>query len=747
LLNEIKYPITNKGEIFKEGKMKKYNSLFYNLIYILRASGLLIVFSFSNLLQAQNDSWISQTITPISFYNYYYASADECCAFVCDNKASIYFFDIKSSQWTEYQIPNNEQPNLLTASDDVLLAVCDSSIIGYSSITQQINFRRFEGNPVNFNYYGQFQSYACYGKFAAFLTDENLYVFDAEIGSWQVRNYSLPPNFYPNGQLYIKDDYLLVIFNNSVYAHPINIVYNLLQHDFYYISESVYILEPMDHGFAGRYGAGFENYYIGGYSVYTNNFISSNITNQGDIQDGGPYRNSKVIGECTTYCIQFLKGGSPPNTLTNLYAYDTKNGNWINWNMYGESNPSPPLFGGKLSVSWWPSDDIFACVVFDGINNNFFTLYPYLVWNYNDFHCGGKLLIGLDSLKLWGYDISNQSQSSIITPFYNRSNFAVAENFISFCGFSYFQDIMDVYFYNGYNNSWKIVQTWKATSDYCKVSKNVYNLTVVNPGYTESQITFYSPILDSVVQLTQSGQLNNTVANNFLSYSAFQSKSYFFDARNARVDEFNFNFSYPGLTDTAAFFLDQSANTLYGYSSISKSWTNFQPAQIINQREIKKYIGIAASVGQSKVYAYNSFKDRFTEFTPTGSTKTLSVGGKTALLIRNDIIYAYDPEVITGIVETDERLINYQLFQNYPNPFNPSTVISYYLPISSNVTLKVYDILGNEVATLVDEYKLAGKYEVEFKSTVGCRQLASGIYFYQLRSGSFVQMKKMILLK
>ncbi len=75
-------------------------------------------------------------------------SADECCAFVCDNKASIYYFDIKANQWTEYQIPNGEKPNLLAASDDVFLAVGDSSIIGYSSILQQVNFRRFEGNPV-----------------------------------------------------------------------------------------------------------------------------------------------------------------------------------------------------------------------------------------------------------------------------------------------------------------------------------------------------------------------------------------------------------------------------------------------------------------------------------------------------------------------------------------------------------------------------------------------------------------------
>jgi hypothetical protein len=724
--------------------MKIYKKLFRYLFNMQNTEIFLTVFFLSAILSAQNDSWISQSITPISSYNYYYASADECCAFVCDNKTSIYYFDIKSSQWTEYQIPNNEKPNQLGGADDVFIAIGDSSIIGYSSILQQINFRRFEGNPVNFYYNGQLQSYACYGKFATFLTDENLYVFDAEVGSWQVRNYSLPPNFSPNGQLYIKDDYLLVIFNNSVNARPINIVYNLLQHDFYHISESVNILEPMDHGFAGRYGDIYENNYIGGYSVYTNNFVSSLITDQGYFEDGGPFRDSKVIGEFTVYSIQFRKALPPPDTWINIYAFDTKYGNWVNWNStFSEAVPSPPLFGGGFSVSWWQSNDIFTCVVFDGITNSFYTRYPNLIWNYNDFRSGGKVFVGLDSLKLWGYEINNQTQSSINSPFYNRSNFAVGENFISFCGFSYYQDIMDLYFYNGQNNSWKIIQTWKATSDYYKVSKNVYNLIVVNPGFTESQVTFYSPILDSVVQRTASYITSTGDCKNFLSYAAFPGKSYFFDARNARVDEFNFNFGYPGLTDTAAFFIDQPANILYGYSSISKNWTNYQPAQTINQREIKKYIGIAASVGQSKVYAYNSFKDRFTEFTPTGSTKTLSVGGKTALLIRNDVIYAYDPDVISEVNDERINFVNYQLFQNYPNPFNPSTNIGFRISDRGFVSLKVFDILGNEVATLINEEKPAGIYEVNFDAT----GLTSGIYFYKLSTGSFSQTKKMILLK
>jgi sugar lactone lactonase YvrE len=103
--------------------------------------------------------------------------------------------------------------------------------------------------------------------------------------------------------------------------------------------------------------------------------------------------------------------------------------------------------------------------------------------------------------------------------------------------------------------------------------------------------------------------------------------------------------------------------------------------------------------------------------------------------------------------ETGSLLDDFKLFQNYPNPFNPSTIVHYHLPVTGKVSLKVYNILGNEVATLVNEEKPAGTYEVEFSAKGGAAsggdayKLASGIYYYQLSTGNFVETKKMILLK
>lgn len=105
-------------------------------------------------------------------------------------------------------------------------------------------------------------------------------------------------------------------------------------------------------------------------------------------------------------------------------------------------------------------------------------------------------------------------------------------------------------------------------------------------------------------------------------------------------------------------------------------------------------------------------------------------------------------ESVLGLGFPHQNIVEkFKLYQNYPNPFNPSTKISWKSFSDEKQTLKVYNALGNEVATLVDEYSPAGDYEIEFDSSIGNGKLASGIYFYQLKSGSFVETKKMILLR
>ena len=214
--------------------------------------------------------------------------------------------------------------------------------------------------------------------------------------------------------------------------------------------------------------------------------------------------------------------------------------------------------------------------------------------------------------------------------------------------------------------------------------------------------------------------------------------SYFFDARTGNVNEFNFYFA-PMINDSAAFGRNPAGNRYYGYCALSSQWTNYEVLDFTFGSDFKGFIGLVYSA--NKIYTYNGLQNSWTEFIPQGGEyKDYCIGTKTALMVRNQMIYAFDPQAITGIENTyPVAFKNFDLQQNFPNPFNPSTRIQYQVPSISQVVLKIYDILGNEIATLVNEEKPAGRYEVEFNtsninpaSTAGGHHPSSGVYFCRL---------------
>lgn len=132
----------------------------------------------------------------------------------------------------------------------------------------------------------------------------------------------------------------------------------------------------------------------------------------------------------------------------------------------------------------------------------------------------------------------------------------------------------------------------------------------------------------------------------------------------------------------------------------------------------------------------------FTLIAPSAGTYTVNAGFK------NPSKQWGTTSAVINITGTDESLIdisptNFKLYNNYPNPFNPSTKIRYAIPQTAFAVLKVYSITGQEVATLINEEKTPGVYEVNFDAT----KLSSGVYIYRLQAGSFIDVKEMVLLK
>lgn len=159
------------------------------------------------------------------------------------------------------------------------------------------------------------------------------------------------------------------------------------------------------------------------------------------------------------------------------------------------------------------------------------------------------------------------------------------------------------------------------------------------------------------------------------------------------------------------------------------------------------------AVGQNFVYSLDSGNSWRTIFTPdsvriedlcfTDTSHGWAVG------YDGSILKYYNPHSDISVNNQSKFPEDFILYQNYPNPFNPKTIIRYQLAFRSNVSLKVYDALGKEVAALINEKQNAGEYKVEFDARINEQgiELPSGVYFYELKTGESVKTKAMILLK
>lgn len=167
----------------------------------------------------------------------------------------------------------------------------------------------------------------------------------------------------------------------------------------------------------------------------------------------------------------------------------------------------------------------------------------------------------------------------------------------------------------------------------------------------------------------------------------------------------------------------------YGFE-VEKSVSIKQSSVGSNSETLWERIGFVESLGNSNTMIEYSFTDVTRHHS--------SVVQYRLKMIDNDGSFSY-----SHIVEVEAGPVGFELMQNYPNPFNPSTKISWLSPESSHQVLKVYDVLGNEIATLVEGFTEAGYHTIDFNAA----GLASGVYIYRLISGNYTETKKMVLLR
>jgi len=181
----------------------------------------------------------------------------------------------------------------------------------------------------------------------------------------------------------------------------------------------------------------------------------------------------------------------------------------------------------------------------------------------------------------------------------------------------------------------------------------------------------------------------------------------------------------------------------YFYQNIKASWSTAVDPQGKHLTYLMHFFGPSVDTTLTTTDSTDSFLagkiQPLSRYVLTGYASN----GFDTTATENAVWFNSASSITTGIEQSPELTTSYALRQNFPNPFNPTTTIGYQIPEVSHVTLKVYDVLGREVQTLVNEVEQPGRYEIKFDGT----KFSSGVYFYTLDGGSFLQTKKFILLK
>ncbi len=248
---------------------------------------------------------------------------------------------------------------------------------------------------------------------------------------------------------------------------------------------------------------------------------------------------------------------------------------------------------------------------------------------------------------------------------------------------------------------------------------------------------FYSNHVISVIGDTlMSNNINYKIVLDNMNYRFLRTDS------TGGVYEY-FPYMYPDSVDNETLYQDLIMNT---GDTVESNWKNHNGKIIFLSQDSAYTCGVKVNTMNYEFFS-GTYQSRYQLAEGLGIS-IMNIGQDFDFVddtlkgaVINGVVYG--DTTVTGIKGQKNIPLQFTLFQNYPNPFNPSTIIKYEISKAANVKIKVYDVLGREIATLLNSTQKAGQHEVEWNA----KNYASGIYFYRIRAGEFVSTKKMLLIK
>ena len=732
--------------------MKIYTTSFGMYILFILITFLL----FNKEAIAQQAGWIEQDLPPSMTGIRLADRGDDLLIFTTNHSDIVYFFDIRINTWTEVNLGSQQTFENVLGAGNTVFAYSDEYIIAYSSILSEWDTVKYEGTVLDPTGVSTRRGYGCGDKLAYFITTANIYyVFDAELAEWKEYNFGLVTNASGFNDFWAADIYAGAILGRNASDYAKNIAYSLITHSFADLDQGGYYYYPsriMHGGYVGSWGNGVNEQKYFGYSATTNEFKSVTFPAGFDVflfEALAPLYNNLLEDIYVFTCGYEV--GDQFNRDAYVRSYSTKTGNWYSLNYSYDPNDITGTGwrgGGSFSVGDYYHDADLSVSVwkFYGNSGTHIGENTDLFGSQALFISGGKVAVGSGEHNLWFHNFETgytKNEYYAPNPDVYYAQHLGAENYCCVFRVNTTSDIMRVFFFNSNTNNLHSIETYKQPFSNETATPKVYGYVTGGPN---NNVIFYSEQKDSLIIYQAAEAYGGLKAKNYLMvHSLPSSSSVIFDASTAQIYEKSFSINANGIGNDII-FAKTGDMELTAFSGITKNWTTYQTDQVINAMHVGDEIAVGASVSFAKYWAYSAYDDTYYELEPEGNfvNPPSMAGGKTAIVIRTEKIYAFSPGDVSPVSDKVYTTVNdYSLFQNYPNPFNPSTIIRWQQPEAGIVTLKIYDVLGNEVAMLVNEDKPLGEYEIEFDGN----ELSSGVYFYQLKSGSFVQTKKMILLK
>ncbi|MCF6170426.1 MAG: T9SS type A sorting domain-containing protein [Bacteroidales bacterium] len=736
--------------------MKKLFPVFFSLL-------LFFLIPKANL-NGQNGAWVEQPTGSETASNQFLEGGMDCIGYAKKNSRYIYFFDVNIHQWTTVDLQTEQVFKGMKADSRVIMAYTNEFIIGYSSITSTYDTLRYEGTPLYPNTNDPFhRSYGCIEKAAYFATYTHFYVFDAELGIWQ--QFPYPAHPYDDGAIIFLrgNNYIGMIIPN--HGDPDNIVtnlaYSLPKHNASSHSSAGYPDNPviMADGFVTTLFNDEHFAILTGYCSATNSFsqIVLNELEDGDVRKGlwtypDKYNRKTVMA----YTQRKLKADGFVHQ--NFYGYNTTRGSWdAEYNAYSykpneESGYLVFLQGGSVAgvANQNYVTDELSMYAYYGNTGVFHNLGPGIVGASGAGHspqCANDILLAYDTTKVWIYN-PYMTDAHIANGFFdNLTDFVIGDQFIAVNIWDPTKRLSKDKFhiYNTETNHATVIELeMHHNSIYPYLTKDFF--AFIPPLADKREVWFYSGLLDSLSHVTFSmgNQAYNVDVKGRIgaAFSDSGLETFLYDANTGALTLLNTNFSSSELGGNYFMFKEDETMHVYNFTK-----QEFSQVQVNNMGNFwaGDTVGLVTDAQKKNFYAYNGYTNAWVPLAAEGYwTYNTGAFGKTAVVVRQDRLYAFDPFLVSGIDETNLGDDNsFELMQNRPNPFSGTTEISYALARSGLVSLKIYDLFGNQVALLVDENKQPGEYKISYQPA----GLSEGVYYYTLTFNNRLKTRKMVLVR